>query len=176
MAKQKLSRHEEAMADFVKFRLKDVEEIHSQCRPTGSKVLLIDFKVSETVSPSGIIIPNNQDRGLPIGIVVGLGGKVTEETNIGDVVFYKSYEPTTIVIDGKAFVLCEEHDIKLHINPNGLIHTFTKSDADYLQSIKWAKHQEKLDKQAKRDAVCKQRMDDIANAGDMGIKLTDYKK
>ncbi len=82
-------------------------------------VVLIEPKITETTTPSGIVIPDTANKEKPMEgtvLAVGLGkmvdGKITPLTvKAGSVVLFKKWGGTEIKIDGKEYLLIKEEDI-----------------------------------------------------------------
>lgn len=82
-------------------------------------VVLIEPKITETTTPSGIVIPDTANKEKPMEgtiLAVGLGkmvdGKITPLTvKVGNVVLFKKWGGTEIKIDGKEYLLIKEEDI-----------------------------------------------------------------
>ena len=82
-------------------------------------VVLIEPKVSETTTPSGIVIPDTANKEKPMeGTILAVGtgkivdGKTTPLTvSVGNVVLFKKWGGTEIKIDGKEYLLIKEEDI-----------------------------------------------------------------
>ena len=82
-------------------------------------VVLIEPKVTETTTPSGIVIPDTANKEKPMeGTVLAVGaGKLVEGKivpmliKIGMVVLFKKWGGTEIKIEGKEYLLIKEEDI-----------------------------------------------------------------
>ncbi len=86
--------------------------------PLGSRVL-IEPKLVDTQTQSGIYIPTAKDQIQQIGTVVAVGaGHVLENgkrlklsVEPGDTVIFAKFAGTTIKEDGKSYLMLEERDI-----------------------------------------------------------------
>ncbi len=87
-------------------------------KPLGDRVL-VEALDAETVSKSGIIIPDTAKERPSEGKVVAIGpGRLTDkgerlspEVGKGDTVLYGKYSGTEIKVEGKEFLILRESDI-----------------------------------------------------------------
>jgi chaperonin GroES len=83
-------------------------------QPLGKRVLVEPVKKEEKTT-GGLYIPDSaSDKKSSQGTVIKLGRTTKEHKfNVteGDVVFFKSYSPEEIEIDGKTYLLLNEEDI-----------------------------------------------------------------
>ncbi len=87
-------------------------------KPLGDRVL-VEALDAETVSKSGIIIPDTAKERPSEGKVVAIGpGRLTDqgervdpEVGKGDTVLYGKYSGTEVKIEGKEFLILRESDI-----------------------------------------------------------------
>lgn len=88
-------------------------------QPLGTKVLVAPEQMEEKTS-GGLIVPPSasEDQKPEIGVVVKLGDglnakgeKMHFNVKVGDKVFFKSYSPDEIEINGEKYFLVENSDI-----------------------------------------------------------------
>ncbi len=88
-------------------------------QPLGTKVLIAPQEVEEKTT-GGLIVPPSatEDQKPEAGVVVKLGDglnakgeKMHFSVKVGDKVFFKSYSPDEIEIDGKKYFLVDSSDI-----------------------------------------------------------------
>lgn len=89
-------------------------------QPLSNKVLIEPVE-AETVTKSGIVLPENANTEKPrIGTIVAAGeGKWDEDgekrlpmsVKVGDKVLFKKYGPDEVEIDGKEYLIGDEDDI-----------------------------------------------------------------
>jgi chaperonin GroES len=88
-------------------------------KPLGTKVLISPMKVEEKTSGGLIVPPSASEDSKPeTGIVVKLGDglnakgeKMHFSVKVGDKVFFKSYSPDEIEVDGEKYFLVDSSDI-----------------------------------------------------------------
>lgn len=81
--------------------------------PLADRVLIL-ADPAETVTASGIIIPDTAQEKPQKGTVVALGkGKVDEPMTVkeGDIVLYGKYSGSEITVDGTDYLMMRESDI-----------------------------------------------------------------
>jgi len=85
-----------------------------------SNHVFIEQEKEETVTKSGIVLPENADKEKPLkGKIVAVGpGKLNDKgeriplsVKVGDTVIFKKYGPDEIEIDGKKYLVGDEDDI-----------------------------------------------------------------
>ncbi len=88
-------------------------------QPLGTKVLISPMKVEEKTT-GGLIVPPTaaQDSKPETGVVVKLGDglnakgeKMHFSVKVGDKVFFKSYSPDEVEVEGEKYFLVENSDI-----------------------------------------------------------------
>ena len=88
-------------------------------QPLGTKVLISPMKVEEKTT-GGLIVPPtaSADSKPETGIVVKLGDglnakgeKMHFSIKVGDKVFFKSYSPDEVEVEGEKYFLVENSDI-----------------------------------------------------------------
>lgn len=88
--------------------------------------IIIQTLEDETITKSGIIIPDNAKEKPTKGKIVAVGdGKRNEKGDIiplsvkvGDVVLFKKYGPDEIEIDGQKYLIADEGDILAIVENN----------------------------------------------------------
>ena len=87
--------------------------------PLGTKVLISPMKVEEKTR-GGLIVPPtaSEDQKPETGVVVKLGDglnakgeKMHFSVKVGDKVFFKSYSPDEIEVEGEKYYLVDNSDI-----------------------------------------------------------------
>ena len=90
-----------------------------------SNHLFIEPIAEETVTKSGIVLPDNIEKEKPIkGKVIAIGaGKMRDNgqrlpmsVKAGDIVLFKKYGPDEIELDGRKYLVGDEDDILAIIN------------------------------------------------------------
>jgi chaperonin GroES len=88
-------------------------------QPLGSKILVSPMKLEEKTT-GGLILPPSatEDQKPETGIVVKLGTGINEKgekinfgIKVGDRIFFKSYSPDEIEIEGNKYFLVDNSDI-----------------------------------------------------------------
>ena len=88
-------------------------------QPLGTKVLISPLKMEEKTT-GGLIVPPSasQDQKPETGIVIKLGDglnakgeKMHFSVKVGDKVFFKSYSPDEIEVEGEKYYLVDNSDI-----------------------------------------------------------------
>lgn len=88
-------------------------------QPLGTRVLIAPQEVEEKTS-GGLIVPPTatQEQKSEMGVVVKLGDgmnakgeKLPFNVKVGDKVFFKSYSPDEIEVDGERYFLVDSVDI-----------------------------------------------------------------
>lgn len=82
-------------------------------RPLADRVL-VEPAPAETMTASGIIIPDTAQEKPQKGTVLAVGpGKKDEPitVKVGDIVLYGKYAGTEITVDGKDYLMMREADI-----------------------------------------------------------------
>jgi len=87
-------------------------------RPLHDRII-VERLEEETMTASGIIIPDSAQEKPQEGTVVAVGkGKVTEDgkvlaldVKVGDKVLFGKYSGTEVKLDGKEFLMMREDDI-----------------------------------------------------------------
>ena len=89
-------------------------------KPLSNKIFIEAAEI-ETVTKSGIVLPDNKNGEKPrMGTVVAVGpGKWDEDgekripmsVTVGDKVLFKKYGPDEIEVDGKEYLVGDEDDI-----------------------------------------------------------------
>jgi chaperonin GroES len=88
-------------------------------QPLGAKVLIAPKKVEEKTR-GGLIVPPTaaEDQKPESGVVVKLGTGINEKgekisfsVKVGDIVFFKTYSPDEIEIEGEKYFLVDNTDI-----------------------------------------------------------------
>ncbi len=87
--------------------------------PLGDRVLVTAVEKTETVSLSGIIIPDSAKEKPQEGLIVAAGkGRLGDDgrlipmdVKVGDKVLYGKYSGTEIKIDGKTYLIMHQDDI-----------------------------------------------------------------
>ena len=87
-------------------------------RPLHDRII-VERLEEETMTASGIIIPDSAKEKPQEGTVVAVGkGKVTEDdkvlaldVKVGDKVLFGKYSGTEVKLDGKEFLMMREDDI-----------------------------------------------------------------
>jgi chaperonin GroES len=87
--------------------------------PLGTKVLISPQKVEEKTSGGLIVPPSASEDSKPeTGVVVKLGDglnakgeKMHFSVKVGDKVFFKSYSPDEIEVEGEKYFLVDSSDI-----------------------------------------------------------------
>jgi chaperonin GroES len=90
----------------------------AKLKPLADKIV-IEKSAEETVTKSGIVLPDNAKEKPQTGKVIAVGsGKITDngtkvpsEVKVGDVVYYSKYSGSEIKIDGKEYIILTENDI-----------------------------------------------------------------
>jgi len=82
-------------------------------RPVGSNVLVCEGE-AKTVTPGGIVLPDQVKEANGAGKVIAVGPKVEEVLN-GDLVMYAAYNATPVCVDGSDWVVIPEENIFLTI-------------------------------------------------------------
>lgn len=88
-------------------------------RPLGDRVLVRPEKKEETMTPSGIVIPEQAQQDSQIGEVLAVGpGRVTDEGvriemafSVGDIVFYGRYAGSEVDLGDEVLLVLREADI-----------------------------------------------------------------
>jgi chaperonin GroES len=88
-------------------------------QPLGTKILIAPQKVEEKTT-GGLIVPPSasEDQKPEAGVVVKLGDglnakgeKMHFNVKVGDKVFFKTYSPDEIELDGEKYFLVDNSDI-----------------------------------------------------------------
>ena len=82
-------------------------------KPLADRVL-IEPRVAEQVTASGIIIPDTAQEKPQRGIVIAVGSGTKDEkmeVKVGDVVLYGKYAGTELNIDRKDYIIMRQSDI-----------------------------------------------------------------
>lgn len=90
----------------------------AKLKPLADKIV-IEKSAEETVTKSGIVLPDNAKEKPQTGKVIAVGsGKITDngtkipsEVKVGDVVYYSKYSGSEVKIDGKEYIILTENDI-----------------------------------------------------------------
>lgn len=84
-----------------------------QFKPLGKRVL-IERLEEEKKTSSGIIIPDNAKEKPLMGVVVAIGGGVSEECKCiktGDTIVFGKYKGSEIKLDSKEYIVLDFEDI-----------------------------------------------------------------
>ncbi len=93
---------------------KKVEKKWDKVRPVGDRVL-VQPTVPETMTASGIIIPDTANKEKPEqGIVVAVG--TGKEVKVGDKVMFSRYGFEEIKVDGIEYYILKEENILAILN------------------------------------------------------------
>jgi chaperonin GroES len=85
-----------------------------------SNHIFIEAVVEDTMTKSGIVLPDTAEKEKPIrGKIVATGpGKFSEDgklipmsVKVGDVVLFKKYGPDEVEVDGKKYLVGDEDDV-----------------------------------------------------------------
>ncbi len=88
-------------------------------QPLGSKILISPMQLEEKTT-GGLILPPSatEDQKPETGVVVKLGTGINEKgekvhfsVKVGDKIFFKSYSPDEIEIEGNKYFLVDNSDI-----------------------------------------------------------------
>lgn len=90
----------------------------AKLKPLADKII-IEKSAEETVTKSGIVLPDNAKEKPQTGKVIAVGsGKVTDngtkiasEVKVGDIVYYSKYSGSEVKLDGKEYIILTENDI-----------------------------------------------------------------
>lgn len=88
-------------------------------KPLGDRVLVAAVEKTETVSLSGIIIPDSAKEKPQEGLIIAAGnGRLGDDgrlipmdVKVGDKVLYGKYSGTEIKIDGKTYLIMHQDDL-----------------------------------------------------------------
>ena len=88
-------------------------------RPLHDRIIVERIEEEETMTASGIIIPDSAKEKPQEGTVIAVGkGKVTEDGKVlpldvkaGDKVLFGKYSGTDIKIDGNEYLMMREDDV-----------------------------------------------------------------
>jgi chaperonin GroES len=88
-------------------------------QPLGSRILIQPAE-QEKVTQSGLVIPDNAEKGRPVqGSVIAVGpgardeqgGYITPAVSVGDQVIFKKYGPDEVEINSVKYLIADESDI-----------------------------------------------------------------
>jgi chaperonin GroES len=95
-----------------------MEKTMTTLRPLSDRIV-VQAADRETMTPSGIVLPDTSKEKPQEGSVVAVGpGKLLEngeyvapEVNVGDRVIYSKYSGTEFKIDGNEYLVLSERDV-----------------------------------------------------------------